>query len=67
MQWKQPHNNHIYIDFETYLKDGVQIPYYNHLQHMVGDNVVTKTSYFDQLWEGGVRCNVGELTWQYIE
>jgi hypothetical protein len=34
---------------------------------MVGDNVVTKTSYFDQLWEGGERCNVGELTWQYIE
>jgi hypothetical protein len=33
---------------------------------MKGDKEVCKLSYFDQLWDGGVRSDVGKDTWDYI-
>lgn len=58
-KWAEPAWNHIYIDFETYLDGAVQRPYYNHLLHLRGQTQVCKQSFFDQLWEGGERVDVG--------
>jgi hypothetical protein len=35
------------------------VPYYNKLLHKKGENVVSEQMFFDQLWEGGERCDVG--------
>ena len=66
LKWSTPIWNHIYIDFETYLDGCVQKTYYNHLLHIHGDKTVAKLSFFDQLWQDGVRCDVSKATWEYI-
>lgn len=42
------------------------IPYYNKLVHKKGNKIVKEEQFFDQLWEGGERCDVGQKTWDYI-
>lgn len=58
--------NAIFIDFETYLDGHIQRPYYNKILHQCSGKTVHEQSYFDQLWSGGQRCDVGQATWDYI-
>lgn len=52
----------LFFDFETrnvfthnFVK---QTPYYNRIKHCHGDKEIKSFKLFDQLWDGGERCDV---------